>query len=234
MISRNNFDLKAYLVVGPENTNGRNVIDVIRQAVEGGFTFVQIRSKIATARELIDLTVEAADLIKEMGKENEVALVVNDRLDVILAARERGAKVDGIHVGQTDIPVDVCRKYLGQDSIIGLSAATIDLINYVKNENVENIDYFGAGPIRETSTKPEAGFDKDGNFYKKSFEEISELAKISKMPVVIGGGVKLGDIKALFQTGVGGFFVVSAVAGAENPKIAANQMVEAWDEGVKK
>ena len=63
-------------------------------------------------------TAHAAEVISQMGKSDTVALLVDDRLDVVLAAREAGVKVDGIHVGQTDIPVEVCRKLLGPDSIV--------------------------------------------------------------------------------------------------------------------
>ena len=104
MNMRKNFDISAYLVVGPENTLGRPVADVIRAAVANGFTCLQIRSKTASARELIALCREAADVLRELGKSDEVVLLVNDRLDVALAAREAGIKVDGIHVGQSDIP----------------------------------------------------------------------------------------------------------------------------------
>ena len=115
-------DISAYLVVGPENTKGRSVSAIIKDAVNAGFTCIQIRSKVASARELIQLTRQAAEVIEEVGKSQEVTLLVNDRLDVVLAARKLGIKVDGIHIGQTDIPVDVCRDYLGEDLIIGLSA----------------------------------------------------------------------------------------------------------------
>jgi thiamine-phosphate diphosphorylase len=118
-------------------------VEVIKNAVDAGFTCVQIRSKTASALELINLTAEAANVIAELGKSDSVTLVVNDRLDVVLAVKELGVKVDGIHVGQTDIPVSVCRKYLGEDSIIGLSARTHDLIDYVKNADISQIDYFG-------------------------------------------------------------------------------------------
>ena len=87
MNMRKNFDISAYLVVGPENTLGRPVADVIRAAVENGFTCLQIRSKTASARELIALCREAADVLRELGKSDEVVLLVNDRLDVALAAR---------------------------------------------------------------------------------------------------------------------------------------------------
>ena len=89
MSIRRRFDLSAYLVVGPENTKGRPVAAIVKAAVEAGFTCVQIRSKVASARELIDLTRQAAQVIAEVGKADEVALLVDDRLDVIRGAQRR-------------------------------------------------------------------------------------------------------------------------------------------------
>lgn len=221
-------DISAYLVVGRENTNGRPVAEIVEAAVKAGFTTVQIRSKEESALELIEDCKNAAEVIKSLGKSETVCLLVDDRLDVVLAAREMGIKVDGIHVGQTDIPVSVCRKYLGKDSVIGLSAPTKDLIDYVKNYDVSEIDYFGAGPVHETSTKPDCGMDENGRVITKTFDELSKLAKASPVPVVVGGGVKLSDIAPLKKTGVAGFFVVSAVAGAENPYEAAKDLADAW------
>ena len=125
---RDKLDISAYLVIGPENTLGRPVADVISQALKAGFTCVQIRSKECSARDLIRYTAEAADAIDAAGKSSSVALLVDDRLDVVLAAREAGVKVDGIHVGQTDIPVEVCRKLLGPDAIVGLSARADEML----------------------------------------------------------------------------------------------------------
>lgn len=228
MSMRNKLDISSYLVIGPENTKGQSVAEVIKKAVDAGFTCVQIRSKVASALELINLTAEAARVIAELGKSDSVTLLVNDRLDVVLAVKEMGVKVDGIHVGQTDIPVSVCRKYLGEDSIIGLSARTHDLIDYVKNADISQIDYFGAGPLHETSTKPDCGMDAEGKVLTRSFEELTELAKISPLPVVVGGGVKIADIPELAKTGVAGYFVVTAVTEAEDPYIAASELVNAW------
>jgi thiamine-phosphate pyrophosphorylase len=222
------FDISAYFVVGPENTKGRPVAPVIKDAVEGGFTCVQIRSKVASAQELIEITRQASYVIAEAGKSDDVTLLVNDRLDVVLAARKQGIKVDGIHVGQSDIPVDVCREYLGDDSIVGLSARTHELLEYIKTADVSLIDYFGAGPLHETTTKPDCGLTLDGKIITRSFAEIAELAKLSPIPVVVGGGVKLVDIPQLAQTGIAGFFVVTAVSEAENPGMEAAKLVEAW------
>ena len=227
---RNKFDLSAYLVIGPENTNGRPIARVIAEAVCAGFTFVQIRAKHTDAREVIDLTRAAADVIAAQGRSDCVALVVNDRLDVVLAAQEQGIKVDGVHVGQTDIPPDVCRKYLGADAIIGLSARTSELLDYVSHCDTSCIDYFGAGPLHATPTKPEAGRTASGEIVTRSLEELTQLHRISPVPVVVGGGVKAADLPALKATGVEGFFVVSAVAGAMHPYAAAEELVRIWHE----
>lgn len=222
-------DISAYLVVGRENTNDRPVAEIVGDAVRAGFTCVQIRSKTASALEMIEDCRQSADAIAKLGKSDSVALLVDDRLDIVLAAREMGIKVDGLHVGQSDIPVSICRKFLGKDSIIGLSAPTKDLIEYVQTTDVSEIDYFGAGPVHETATKPDCGMDENGKVITKTFEELTELAKKSPVPVVVGGGVKLNDIAPLKKTEIGGFFVVSAVAGAENPYEEAKKLVDAWN-----
>lgn len=222
-------DISAYLVVGRENTNDRPVAQIVEDAVRAGFTCVQIRSKTSSAREMIEDCREAANVIKKLGKSDSVVLLVDDRLDIVLAARELGIKVDGVHVGQSDIPVSICRKFLGKDAVIGLSAPTKDLIDYVQNADVSDIDYFGAGPVHETATKPDCGMDETGKVITKTFDELTELAKKSPIPVVVGGGVKLNDIAPLKKTGIGGFFVVSAVAGAENPYEEAKKLVDAWN-----
>jgi thiamine-phosphate pyrophosphorylase len=228
MVDMRRFDVSAYLVVGPENTKGRPVHHIIKDAVEAGFTCVQVRSKVASARELIELTHQASEVIAEAGRSDEVTLLVDDRLDVVLAARRQGAKVDGIHVGQSDIPVDVCREYLGDDSIIGLSARTHELFEYIRTEDISRIDYFGVGPLHETSTKPDCGLGLDGRIISRNFADIEKVTVLSPIPVVIGGGVKLDDIPQLSRTGVAGFFVVSAVAGATDPRSEALKLVESW------
>lgn len=224
------FSIEKYFVVGPENTLGRPVADIVRAAVEAGFTCVQIRSKVASAQEMIAITVEVSDLLRAMNKSDEVTLLIDDRLDVALAAREAGAKVDGVHVGQTDIPVAVCRKYLGDDAVIGLSAPTGDLTRYVQEGNFEGVDYFGAGPFHETATKRDCGLDDAGNIIYRTLDEIKKLAAISPLPITIGGGVKAEDMKSLVETGVDGFFVVSAIASAEDPKKAAEELVRRWED----
>lgn len=230
MSIRDNLDISAYLVVGPENTLGRPVADVVRAALDAGFTIIQVRSKVAGARELIECTRSVADVIAEAGKSDTVPLLVDDRLDVVLAAREAGIKVDGVHVGQSDIPVEVCRKYLGEDSIVGLSAAAHEMRRYIETVDMAQVDYLGVGPLHETATKPDCGLDDDGHVITRSLEELADLRRVSPRPIVVGGGVKAADIPALAKTGVDGFFVVSAVAGAPDPYAAAKELVDLWHE----
>ena len=207
-------DISAYLVIGQENCT-RPVEEVVAAAVDEGFTCVQIRSKVATAREMIATLEKSARAIRDLGKSDTVALLVDDRLDVVLAAREAGIKVDGVHVGQSDIPVSVCRKYLGADSIVGLSTRDI------ANIDTRLVDYVGVGVLHPTDTKSDASS-------VITLDEIAALVKVSPVPIVVGGGVKLKDLPALKATGVQGFFVVSAVASAPNPRLAARELVAAW------
>ncbi len=228
MSMRDKLDISAYLVLGSENTLGRPVEDIVRQALAAGFTCVQVRSKVAGARELIDCTRKVASVIAEAGKSDEVVLLVDDRLDVVLAARDAGIKVDGVHVGQSDVPVEVCRRYLGDDAVVGLSARAHEMRDYIATADMSLVDYLGVGPLHETATKPDCGLDVDGHVITRDFEELSDLARISPKPIVVGGGVKAADIPALAQTGVAGFFVVSAVCGAEDPRAAAAELVDLW------
>ena len=208
MSIRDNLDISAYLVLGPENTLGRPVGDVVAQALDAGFTCIQVRSKVASAREIIALTGDAAQAIAQAGKTGQVALLIDDRLDCVLAAREQGIAVDGVHVGQSDIPVEVCRKLLGPDAIVGLSARCEEMLE----------------------TKRDCGRAADGSIITKSFEDLAALHAASPVPIVVGGGVKTADLPQLKATGVDGFFVVSAVCSADDPYAAAKELVDTWQQ----
>ncbi len=229
MANRRNFSIEKYFVVGPENTLGRPVRTMIEAVAAAGFTCIQLRSKVASAREMLALAREAAEVIAAAGRTEQTALLIDDRLDIALAARELGIAVDGVHVGQSDVPVAVCRKYLGPEAVIGLSAPTGELFDYVKTTDVHDIDYFGAGPLRPTNTKPDCGLAADGTIVTRSLEELTALAKVSPLPVVVGGGVKQYDLAALKKTGIDGFFIVSAVSEAADPFAAARALAETWE-----
>ena len=212
MSIRDNLDISAYLVLGPENTLGRPVGDVVAQALDAGFTCIQVRSKVASAREIIALTGDAARAIAQAGKTGQVALLIDDRLDCVLAAREQGIAVDGVHVGQSDIPV--CE----------------EMLEYVKTADMSLVDYLGIGPLHETETKRDCGRAADGSIITKSFEDLAALHAASPVPIVVGGGVKTADLPQLKATGVDGFFVVSAVCSADDPHAAAKELVDTWQQ----
>jgi len=224
---RKSFDLSVYFVIGPENVKENTFREVLRQAIKGGITFLQVRSKTASSRELMELGRISAQEIEAANKQDKIALVINDRVDIALALRLKGIKVDGIHLGQSDLPVDLARKMLGENAIIGLSARSKDLFEYIKQFKPGIVDYFGAGPLRATPTKPDCGM-VDGIVLERTFEEIKNLKAVSPLPIVIGGGVKLQDLPDLKATGVDGFFVVSAIAGASDPLESAKNLSKIW------
>ena len=112
---------------------------------------------MASAREIIALTGDAAQAIARAGKTGQGRLLIDDRLDCVLAAREQGIAVDGVHVGQSDIPVEVCRKLLGPDAIVGLSARCEEMLEYVKTADMSLVDYLASA--RSMRPRPSATVD---------------------------------------------------------------------------
>ena len=102
------------------------------------------------------------------------------------------------------------------------------MLEYVKTADMSLVDYLGIGPLHETETKRDCGRAADGSIITKSFEDLAALHEASPVPIVVGGGVKARDLPALRKTGVDGFFVVSAVAGADDPAAAARELVKTW------
>ena len=132
---RDCFDMSAYFVVGPQDCKGRPVTDVVDDALRGGATFIQLRAKNADAKDITEMARDIAQVIKNSGKSDSVAFVIDDRVDVVWQARDKGIKVDGVHIGQTDMEPQEARALLGEDAIVGLSAETeslVKLINWMK------------------------------------------------------------------------------------------------------
>lgn len=229
---RTHCDISSYLVVGPDDTCGRPVVDIVRAALRAGITMVQLRAKHSDAKDMIALCEQIAQCIAEEGKNEQVGFVVDDRLDVVLAARDAGIKVDGIHVGQSDIPVAFCRKVLGPDAIVGLSANTVELVNVLQQLEPGIIDYVGAGALHPTRSKADARLIQDAQDDSHALEDIAALCRVCRYPVVVGGGVSVRDLPDLVRAGAQGWFVISAIAGADNPYDAALELVTTWREEV--
>ena len=226
---RARLSVAAYLVIGPRDTKGRRVGEIVKAAVRAGFTAVQLRAKEESAREQIALLGEAARAIEATGASSRVPLLVDDRLDVALAAREMGVAVAGVHVGQKDVSAHICRRFLGEAAIVGLSAHPKDLPRLAP-EDLAAVDYIGTGPLHATASKPDAGVEADGSFRTRSLAEIAAFVQKSPVPVIVGGGVKAADLPAIKAAGAAGFFVISAVAAAADAEGAAREMVARWRE----
>lgn len=223
------FDLRAYFVVGPDDTKDRPVTDVVAAALRGGATFVQLRAKHADARELTDMARAIANVIDSAGKADTVAFVIDDRTDVAWQCRHLGIKVDGVHIGQDDMMPEQTRAMLGPDAIIGLSAETLQHIATANALPDGVIDYIGAGPLHYTATKPEAAaVEADGTKHALGIAGAQSLCDASRYPVVVGGGVHTDDIPALARTTAAGWFVVSAIAAANDPESATRQLISVW------
>ena len=203
-----NADLALYLVTDTGMCAERGVAETVRSAVRGGVTIVQVRDPEASARELYELVLRVRGAIAGTG----VPLLVNDRLDVALAA---GA--DGVHLGQSDLPVDRARALTGPDFLIGWSvsnAAELDAANALARGTV---DYLGLGPVLSTPTKPEAAS-------ATGVDGLRQLVAASRLPSVAIGGVHADNAREVLGTGVDGLCVVSEICAAEDPESAAARL----------
>lgn len=210
-------DLSLYLVTDSAQAAaaGHRLVEVVRRAVAGGVSAVQVRAKDATGREFLDTVLAIADELPDT-----VALIVNDRVDVFLAARAAGRRVTGVHVGQSDLPVGVVRDLVGPDAVIGLSASTPEQLALAAAEPAR-VDYIGIGALHATRTKPDAPA-------ALGLAEFAKLVGLSALPAVAIGGVGRADLAALRACGAAGAAVVSAICSAPHPETAARELRAAW------
>ena len=180
------------------------LMDQVKEALEGGITFLQLREKHLSNEEFIK---EAREM-KELSKEYKVPFVINDNIEVALAV-----DADGVHIGQDDMSVEEARKLLGEDKIIGVSAHNVE--EAIKAQK-GGADYLGVGAVCATSTK------KDANVVSK--EEIKKICHTVEIPVVAIGGIKKENIKTLEGTDVDGVAVVSAIFAAKDIKKDTKQL----------
>jgi thiamine-phosphate pyrophosphorylase len=199
------FDPTLYLVTDPELGRGRSLVEIVGAAVTGGVTLVQLRDKRADGRVLL----EQARALKALLDPHGIPLIVNDRIDVALAA---GAA--GCHVGQSDLPAEDARAILGPDAIIGLS---IDALDQARAVDSEHVDYVAHGPFAATGTKPDAGAPVGAR-------GIAAVRELSALPLVAIGGIDAGNAADAIRAGADGIAVVSAIVAAADPEAAAREL----------
>lgn len=196
------FDPTLYLVTDRLLAKGRPIEFLVEQAVKGGVTMVQLREKDCYTLDFFNLAI----LLKKLLAPYRVPLIINDRLDVVLAS---GA--DGLHIGQQDMPYPIARKLLGNSKIIGLS---VESIEQAKEANKINVDYIGISPVFVTGTKPEL-------INPLGLNGIREIAVFSKHPMVAIGGINAKNTSEVLQAGATGVAIVSAIASDDDPMKAA-------------
>lgn len=209
-MSRTVPDLSLYLVLGADDTGGRPFEEVVLAAVAGGVTLVQLREKHAPTRTQL----EHARRLKALLQPRGVPLIVNDRIDVALAA---GA--DGVHLGQEDMPPKEARQLLGTELLIGLSVGDGE---EATTADPGLVDYVGIGPAFMTGTKHDAGKAIGPN-------GVATLRKQVALPSVAIGGINAGNASSLRDSSIEGVAVVSAICAADDPKRAAQELRAAFD-----
>jgi thiamine-phosphate pyrophosphorylase len=210
-------DLSLQLVTDTRLCGPRGVPAVVTAAVAGGVRVVQVRDHEATAAELVALTCAVAAVLDE-----RTTLLVDDRVDVVLAARLAGARVDGVHVGQSDLPVLAARSILGAGAVIGLTANTPAHLAAAHALPAGTVDYLGVGVIRATATKPD-------HPVPLGIDGFAALAATTPLPCVAIGGVTAGDAAALRCAGAAGLAIVSAICAVDDPESAARAFRAEWD-----
>ncbi len=185
-----NIDLSLY-VITDENLLKKDIEQAVQQAIEGGATIIQYRAK---KKDTKDMYLEAVK-IKKICDRYSVPLIINDRIDIALAV-----DASGVHIGQEDMPVEVARRLLGFNKILGLSTKTL---KQVKEANTLPVDYIGFGSIFPTETKEDAKL--------AGLEALKKAIEISIQPVVAIGGINHQNIDKVLKTGCTNIAVVSAV-----------------------
>jgi thiamine-phosphate pyrophosphorylase len=196
------FDLSLYLVTDRTLSYGRDIEWIVEEAVKGGVTMVQLREKDCSTRDFIELAIH----LKKTLSSHHIPLIINDRLDVALAAN-----ADGLHIGQSDMPYKMARHLFGKNKIIGLS---VENMEQARQANNIDVDYIGISPVFNTTTKTDISVPF-------GLEGIREVMSFSKHPTVAIGGVNLSNTANIMEAGANGIAVVSAICSANNPKQAA-------------
>ena len=191
---------------------------MVRAAVQGGVTCVQLREKDTGGREFVAQAEDLLEVLRPAG----VPLIINDRVDVMLAT-----DADGVHVGQTDIPAARVREMIGPDKALGVTVSTLAELELAI---ADGADHVGTNAVFLTPTKTDTGAPT-------GLTGLTALCKASTVPVVAIGGISVENAAAVIRAGAAGIAVVRAILAAEDPHAAADQLrgivedAKAWRDG---
>jgi thiamine-phosphate pyrophosphorylase len=200
-------DWRLCFIADSEAAAGKNLLRLIEQAAGGGATLVQLRGKAWTDRDFLALAARAGELLRP----RRILLIINDRADIA-----RAAAADGVHLGQTDLPVAAARKILGRGPLIGVSAGTV---REAREAETAGADYLGVGPVFSTPSKDNAGAPL-------GLAGLRRIRREVRLPILAIGGIDAGNASAVVRAGADGVAVISAVTAAADPGQAATQIIE--------
>jgi thiamine-phosphate pyrophosphorylase len=201
-------DWRLCLVADSEAAGNRNLISIIREAVDAGVTLVQLRGKNLEIRAFLNLAVQASEFLKSRN----IPLIINDRIDVALAC-----EADGVHLGQEDLPLPIARKIMRKERLIGISVNTI---KEAEEAEAEGADYIGVGPIFYTSSKEDLRSIL-------GFEGLKAIRNKVKISILAIGGINARNAGDVIVSGADGIAVISAIVDAKNITEATRNLLEA-------
>ena len=207
-------DLLLYAVTDRHWLNGRTLHEVVKESLDGGVTFVQLREKQLDEEHFLQ---EAKDL-KELCSEYHVPFVINDNVELAIEM-----DADGVHVGQSDMEAGDVRAKLGPDKIIGVSAQTVEQAVLAEKHGA---DYLGVGAVFTTSSKDDAT--------EVPFETLKAICEAVSIPVIAIGGITKENVKELAGSGICGIAVISAIYGQKEIRKASEELKAATEEILKK
>ena len=189
-------NLSLYLITDSHGMSDTKFFETIEKAVSSGVTMVQLREKELSSREFFERAVR----LKEICTAANVPLIINDRLDIAIAAN-----ADGVHLGTSDLPIGIARKILGENKIIGATAKSVDAAIQAAHDGA---DYFGIGAFFATDTKSDA--------YTMTPAQIRAVTDAAPIPAVGIGGLTYENLDIIKDSGVIGAAVSAAIMHAEN------------------
>jgi len=194
-----------YIILDTEILKGKDVVEIATRVIHGGAKVIQLRDKHCSKRELLLL----AQKLRDLCYESNILFIVNDYLDIAL-----GVDADGLHIGQTDLPLSVVRGELSVDKIVGCSTA--DLSQALEAEG-EGADYIAVGSIFSSSTKEDATV--------VGIETLKQIRQAVSVPLVAIGGINRENISQVVSAGADAAAVISAILMEEDTSAAVYQMV---------
>ncbi len=204
-------DYTLYLVTDRELMVQTTIEESVEQAVRGGCTLVQLREKRVSSREFYETAVRVRKVTSRLG----VPLIINDRADIALAV-----EADGVHVGQGDIPVDVIRKMVGPERIVGVSAGNLAEALSAADAGA---DYLGVGAMFATGTKTDANIT--------TMQELVRIREEVRLPIVVIGGINKETIPLFHGIGIDGLAIVSAIVSRADASGAAHELKKLFLKG---